>query len=108
MAQVALTPVQVTSSSVVDTLTAANSGSYPSGGNSYPNSASTWLEVNNADAGAHTMTVSWIVDGVTVTRTQSVTNGTKRLFTFPVSIYGTTINIHFDAVTSVTVNPYYI
>ena len=107
MAQVALTPTQVTSTSAVETLTAANTGTYSTGGNSFANTASTWLEVNNGDASSHTMTVTWAVDGVNVTRTQAVAAGVRRKFAFPPGIYGTTVNIHFDAVTSVTVGAFY-
>ena len=108
MAQVPLTPTQVTSASVVESLTAANTGSYSSGGNSFANTPTTWLEVLNGDASPHTMTVTWTVDGVNVTRTQSIAAGARRKFFFNPSIYGATINIHFDAVTSVTVGVFYI
>ena len=109
MAQVALTPTRVTSASVVaTTLTAATTGSYSSGGNSFVNTATTFLIVKNADAGSHTMTVSWVVDGVTVTRTQAIAAGATRIFYFNPAIYGATVNIQFEDVTSVTVGVFYV
>lgn len=108
MAQVPLTPVHVVSASVVETLAAANTGTYPSGGNTFANTPGTWLEVQNDDAGSHTMTVSWTRDGVVVTRTQPVAAGVRRKFAFSPTEYGATINIHFEAVTDVFVGAYYV
>lgn len=104
MAQVALTPIAVTSASAVLTSAAANAGSYPDGGNRYPNTQNTALLVNNGDASSHTMTVTWLVDGVPVTRSQAIAAGVTRVFRFNPAVYGAQVNIQFDAVTDVTVS----
>lgn len=108
MAQTALTPTQLTSASVVQTLAPLASGTFSSGGNKYANTPTTFLVVKNGDAGSHTMTVSWTRDGVTVTRTQAIAAGVTRLFYFNPQEYGSQVNIHFDDVTSVTGAVYYI
>jgi len=106
MAQVPLTPVQVTSASIVEALVAPTAGTYPSGGNSFVNTVTTELTVVVA-AVTPTMTVSWTRDGVVVTRTQVFVASTRRRFRFNPQEYGATINIHFDSVTSVTVGVHY-
>lgn len=103
MAQVKIPSQKATSASAELALTAANAGTYPTGGNSYANGAATILLVENGDASAHTLTVSWVVDGATVTRTQAIAAGKTRVFSFDPKFYGSTINIHFDAVTDVAV-----
>jgi len=109
MAQVALTPTRVTGASVVETLVAATSGTYGAdGGNRFANTPTTWLEVLNGDGSSTTMTVSWTVDGVVVTRTQAIAAGVRRKFFFNPSVYGGTVNIHFSSVTSLTVGVYYV
>lgn len=108
MAQVALTPIKVTSASIVETLGAANTGSYPSDGNKFANTTTTVLTVKNGDGSSHTMTVSWLRDGVVVTRTQAIAAGVTRRFHFNPSEYGSVVNIHFDAITSITVGVHYV
>jgi hypothetical protein len=106
MAQVPLTPVQLTSASIVETLVAPTTGTYPSGGNSFANTVTTELTVA-VGAVTPTMTVSWTRDGVVVTRTTVFTATTRRRFRFSPQEYGATVNIHFDAIASITVGVFY-
>lgn len=106
MAQVPLTPVLVTSASVLEALVAPTAGSYPSAGNSFANTVTTMLVVA-VGTGTPTMTVSWTRDGVVVTRTRAFTADTRRVFRFNPQEYGSTINIQFDSITNVTVGVYY-
>jgi hypothetical protein len=110
MARTTLTVTEVTRvGQDIATLGAANAD-----GHSVANGGDVWLEVDNADASPHTVTITTprTVDGQDVAEyTQVVAAGERMIFgPFPTTTFNDqstgTMNVDFDAVTSVTIGAF--
>jgi hypothetical protein len=102
MAVTALTITDISRAGAAYSPAAANAD-----GHTLANTSSEFVIVTNADSGAHTITaaITQTVDGVTPAgKTLSVPAGASRAFgPFPTGVYGSSVTLTFDAVTSVTI-----